>query len=576
MDEEYSLAVREAFLHYYEKGWIYQGERVVNWCPGCQTSLSDLEVEYKEEKGKLWFIRYPLKGKKEGKEYVVVATTRPETMLGDTAVAVNPKDERYKSLVGEKVILPLTGRTILIISDKAIDPKFGTGAVKITPAHDYNDYALGLRHNLEIIKIIDEKSKIMGKVPAAYQGLSIKEARSKIIEDLKNQNLLEKEEDYNISVPRCYRCNAILECLPSKQWFLKMDQLAKVAISVVRSGRVKFVPKKWAKVYLDWLKNVKDWCISRQIWWGHKIPLEGVDDVLDTWFSSALWPFATLGWPASAKAMAGKPKKNRNSDLERFYPTSVLTTARDIINLWVARMVFSGIEFMKKAPFCNVYIHPTVLTREGKRMSKSLGTGINPIRLIEQYGADSTRFGIIWQVMKGQEIKFVEDNIIMGRKFCNKVWNASRFIMEQLGDRKTVFKRTELNEKEIKKLMNSKKLTTADKNIIKSLQETVKVVSNNLENFQFGQASHKIYDFFWHKFCDKYIEEFKKQEKKSESQKILIWVLLTSLKLLHPIIPFVTEEIYQKLPIYPPKFSKGKLGRVKKKTKCLIIEDWPS
>jgi len=558
MDDNYSLAVKEAFSYYYKKGWIYQGERVVNWCPRCQTSLSDLEIEYQEENGKLWYIRYLLKESKEkknGKEFIVVATTRPETMLGDAALAVNPKDERYKKLVGGKVILPLTGRKIPIISDMLIDPKFGTGVVKVTPAHDIKDYEIGLRHELEIIKIIDEHNRITKRAPAAYQGLSTKEARLKIIEDLRAQNLLEKAVDYKVPIPRCYRCKTILECLPSKQWFLKMDQLAKVAIDAVKNRKVNFRPKKWEKVYLDWLKNIRDWCISRQIWWGHKIPLEGVDDVLDTWFSSALWPFATLGWPKKTK------------DLQYFYPASVLTTARDIINLWVARMVFSGMEFMQKAPFLDVFIHPTVLTKEGKRMSKSLGTGINPMRLIEQYGADSTRFGIIWQVMEGQEIKFVEDNIIMGKKFCNKIWNAARFVLQQVFEQPKEGHRPYISSKEIK----TQKLAAADKKILKKLSETITTIDKNLESFHFGRASHKLYDFFWHDFCDKYIEEFKKLKQsygesqataKTESQKVLIHVLLTSLKILHPFIPFLTEEIYQKMSI-------------KKKTKFLIIEEWP-
>ncbi len=557
MDEEYSLAVKKAFLNYYKKGWIYQGEKVINWCPRCQTSLSDLEIEYKEDKGKLWYVKYPLKEKKDKKEFIVIATTRPETMLGDSAVAVNPKDERYKDMVGEKVILPLTGRGIMVIADRIIDPKFGTGAVKVTPAHDSKDYEIGLRHNLEIIKIINEKNEITEKAPITYQGLSVFEARIKILEDLKNQNLLEKEEDYIISTPRCYRCNTILEFLPSKQWFLKMDQLAKMAVESVKKGKIRFFPKKWEKVYFDWLKNVRDWCISRQIWWGHKIPLEGVEDVLDTWFSSALWPFATLGWP------------QKNKDLKNFYPTDVLTTARDILNLWVTRMIFSGTEFMEEKPFSYVYIHPTVLTKEGKRMSKSLGTGINPIKLIDQYGADGTRFGIIWQVMGGQEIKFVEDNMIMGKKFCNKIWNASRFVLERVNDQRTIFRLDELDDRKIYRLAKSKNVTLADKKIIKSLQKTIKYVDKKLDNFHFGQASHKIYDFFWHEFCDKYIEKAKVQLIESKSEKnrkntgvILMYVLLSSLKLLHPFIPFITEEIYQKLPI-------------NKKMRCLMIEEWP-
>jgi len=572
MDDGYSLAVKEAFLNYYKKGWIYQGERIVNWCPRCQTSLSDLEIEYKEEKGKLWYIRYPLKEKQDGRVYIVVATTRPETMLGDVAVAVNPKDERYKNLVGKRVILPLTGRQIPIIADRLVDPKFGTGAVKVTPAHDLKDYEIGLRHNLEAIKIINEKNKITEKAPINYQGLSVAEARIRILGDLKNQNLLEKEENYLVSIPRCYRCNTILEPLPSKQWFLKMDQLAKSAIEAVKRGKIKFTPKKWEKVYFDWLQNVRDWCISRQIWWGHKIPLAGVEDVLDTWFSSALWPFAALGWFASAEATAGKPKKNRNSDLERFYPTDVLTTARDIINLWVARMIFSGLEFRKEIPFSDVYVHPTVLTREGKRMSKSLGTGINPMNLIERYGADSARFGIIWQVMEGQEIKFIEDNMIMGKKFCNKIWNASRFVLQQILSSPKGQAKLNLPASATPKALQAgnKDLTTADKKILKSLNETIKTVNKNLENFYFGQASHRLYDFFWHEFCDKYIERAKIQlaDNKSEKKRkntilILTHVLLTSLKILHPFIPFITEEIYQQLPI-------------KKKIKCLMIEGWPS
>jgi len=553
MDEDYSLAVKEAFLNYYKKGWIYQGERVVNWCPRCQTSLSDLEIEYKEEKGRLWYIKYPLKEKRDGAEFVIIATTRPETMLGDTAVAVNPKDERYRKLIGEKVILPLTGRGIMVIADRLIDPKFGTGAVKITPAHDSNDYEIGLRHNLEVIKIINENNKITEKAPITYQGISVFEARTKVLEDLKNQNLLEKEEDYIVSIPRCYRCKTILESLPSKQWFLKMDQLAKIALGVVKIKKIKFVPRKWEKIYFDWLKNIRDWCISRQIWWGHKIPLEGVNDVLDTWFSSALWPFAALGWPKKTK------------DLKNFYPTSVLTTAKDLINLWVARMIFSGLEFMKEKPFSHVYIHPTVLTKEGKRMSKSLGTGINPINLIEKYGGDGTRFGIIWQVMEGQEIKFVEDNIIMGKKFCNKIWNAARFVLQQISHFPKESPRFPMGQAKLK----NKNLTIADKRIIKSLKKTIKKVDKNLENFHFGQASHTLYDFFWHEFCDKYIENAKikiqnaKNEKeKDETRDILLFVLLTSLKLLHPFIPFITEEIYQKLPI-------------KKKIDCLMIEKWP-
>lgn len=547
LDKEYVKAVETAFLRYYKKGWIYKADRVVNWCPGCQTSLSDLEIEYEEKKGNLWRIKYPIKKSSVYKaNYIVVATTRPETMLGDAAVAVNPKDKRYKNLVGEKVALPLVNRVIPVISDKIIDPGFGTGAVKVTPAHDLNDYEISLRHNLPIIKIIDEKARMTKAAPLPYQGMKTLEARQKVVKDLEGLKLIEKTEDYLHQVPKCYRCGTTLEYIPSEQWFLKMQELAKVAIEAVKSGKVKFVPKKWEKIYLDWLKNIKDWCVSRQIWWGHKIPLKGVDDVLDTWFSSALWPFATLGWPGKTK------------DLKTFYPTDVLSTDRGIINLWVARMVFSGMEFMKKIPFKNVYIHATVLTREGKRMSKSLGTGIDPINLIEKYGADATRFGIVWQVAGGQDIKFVEDNIVMGRKFCNKIWNASRFLLMQKLPLLDADKLCRLA------LIKSQNLTSADKKILKDLEKTIKSVNNDLEGFRFGRAARALYSFFWHDFCDFYVEKakFEIQDPESETKKVLLYVLLTSLKLLHPFIPFITEEIYQELPI-------------KNRRRCLMIESWP-
>jgi len=598
LDKEYQKAVEQTFLHYYKKGWIYKGKKVVNWCPRCATSLSDLELEHKEEKGYLWYIKYPLAKKSEIRNSkfeirnskfrdeiaVVVATTRPETMLGDTALAVNPKDKRYKKLVGKKVILPLVKREIPIIADKLVDPEFGTGAVKVTPAHDLKDYEIGLKHNLEIIQVINEKGEIINN--PNYQGLKILEARKKIVEDLKKEGLLERVENYFHQVPKCYRCETTVELIPSEQWFLKMSELAKMAERAVRSGKVKFVPKKWEKIYFDWLKNIKDWCISRQLWWGHRLPVwqseiknqkvpllhtakiknnlkiknlklkiyvgnnppknyTQVPDVLDTWFSSALWPFATLGWPEKTK------------DLKIFYPTNVLSTARDIINLWVARMIFSGMEFMKKAPFHTVLVHPTVLTKEGKRMSKSLGTGIDPINLIKNYGADATRFGIAYQLMGGQDLKFTEDNIVMGKKFCNKLWNAGRFVMLQTGNYK--FQIT--NYKKNSKLK-----------IIKQLNKTVKSVNKDLENYQFGKVAHTLYDFFWHDFCDQYIEETKKRlYNKSygrrkcsidETRATLLYVLLTSLKLLHPFIPFITEEIYQKLPI-------------KNKKKSLMIESWP-
>ncbi len=534
MDKEYVKAVNTAFLHYQKKGWIYKGRRVVNWCPRCQTSLSDLELEYKEEKSHLWYIKYPLKDK----GHITVATTRPETMLGDTAVAVNANDKRYKNLVGKKVVLPLVNREIPIIADRLVDAKFGTGAVKVTPAHDLNDYEIGLRHKLKMIQVIDEIGKMTKEAPLAYQTMKVLEAREKVVEDLEKLGLLEKTEDYTHQIPKCYRCSTTVELILSDQWFLKMDKLAKQAIKAVKSGKVRFRPKRWEKLYFDWLKNVRDWCISRQIWWGHKIPIKGTEDVLDTWFSSALWPFATLGWPEKTK------------DLKTFYPINVLTTDRGIINLWVSRMVFSAMEFMKKPPFHDIYIHATVLTREGKRMSKSLGTGIDPINLIEKYGADATRFGIAYQIMKGQDIKFVEDNIVMGKKFCNKLWNASRFVLMQIDQDLT------LNKK-----INLRNLTPADKKILKALDKTAKSVNKDLESYKFGRAAHTLYDFFWHDFCDKYLESAKNQ-KNEQTQQILLKTLLTSLKLLHPFIPFITEEIYQKIPL-------------KNKESCLMVAPWP-
>ncbi len=548
MDEDYSEAVKEAFMRYYKKGWIYRGKRVVNWCPGCQTSLSDLEIEYREEKGKLWYLKYPLK---DGSSFIVVATTRPETMLGDTAVAVNPKDERYENLIGKKVILPLTNREIPIIEDRLVDEDFGSGAVKVTPAHDFADAEMGRRHNLPVMQVIDERGKINQNAPIPYQGLSVSEARAKIVSDLQNLGLLEKEEDYLHQIPKCYRCNSTIELIPSEQWFLKMDELAKLAKNAAKKGKTKFVPKRWEKVYFDWLDNINDWCISRQIWWGHKIPIEDSNDVLDTWFSSALWPFAALGWPKKTK------------DSEAFYPTQTLCTDRGIINLWVARMIFSGMEFMGKTPFETALIHPTVLTKEGKRMSKSLGTGIDPLILIDKYGADATRFGIAYQIMGGQDIKFSEENIMMGKKFCNKIWNASRFVLMQIsGD--SISKNFNIGRSNLKK-------SPADKKILKKLSETIKSINKDLENFEFGQAAHTLYDFFWHDFCDIYIEKSKSEirnplgrtgEAKSETAKILLFVLLNSLKLLHPFIPFVTEERYQNLPI-------------ENKKKSLMVESWP-
>ena len=410
MDDGYANAVKEAFLHYHKNGMIYKGERVVNWCTRCFTSLSDLELEYEEESGNLYYIKYGP---------ITVATTRPETMLGDTAVAVNPKDERYKDLVGKTVTLPLANREIPIVADRLVDFEFGTGAVKVTPAHDLTDNKIAENHKLPSVKIIDEKGRITDIAPKKYQGLKVKEARDLIVEDLKKAKLLEKVEEHIHQVPKCYRCNTTVELIPSLQWFLKMEELAQLAKKPIIDGKIKIHPENFKKPYLDWLDNIRDWCISRQLWWGHKIPIEGEEDVLDTWFSSALWPFATLGWP------------NKTEDLKTFYPTNTLSTARDIINLWVTRMIFSGLELRRDIPFEDVYIHATILTKDGKRMSKSLGTGIDPLNLINQYGADATRFGIAYQVMGNQDLRFADDNIVMGRKFCNKIWNASRFVLSK-------------------------------------------------------------------------------------------------------------------------------------------------
>ena len=555
MDKDYQKAVEEAFLHYYKKGWIYRGERVVSWCVKCQTSLSDLELEYKEEKGKLWFIKYPVVG---SKKFIIVATTRPETMLGDTAVAVNPKDKRYKNLVGKKVLLPLQDREIPIVQDRRIDLGFGTGAVKVTPAHDMLDEQIGLDNNLPAIQVIDERGRMTETAGAPFAGMKVLEAREAVVKELEKKGLIKKIEDYTHNVAKCYRCDGTVEPLRSRQWFLKMSEgLADSAIKAVKSGKVKFHPKRWEKIYFDWLKNTKDWTISRQIWWGHQLPvffcekkleelqvtnlkfkvaikkpkkcpfckkceMQQSTDVLDTWFSSALWPFAILGWPKKTK------------DLREFYPTSANTNDRGIINLWDGRMIFSGLEFMGEAPFKDNIIHATILTKEGKRMSKSLGTGIDPLELIEECGADATRFGVIWQAMGGQDIRWDGAAVIAGRKFANKVWNATRFVLGTSG------------VPEDTRCPNLKKLQSYEKKILSQLNKTKKEMEKDIENYQFGQALRKFYDFFWHNFCDKCLEESKKHPDK-ETDKVLLYVLSESLKILHPFMPFITEEIYGKI-----------------------------
>lgn len=527
MNSDYAEAVKEAFDHYYKKGWIYQGERVVNWCPRCGTSLSDLELEYEEEKGKLWHIKYPLA---ESKKFIIVATTRPETMLGDSAVAVNPEDIRYKNLVGSIAVLPIQDREIPVISDEAVEKEFGTGAVKVTPGHDFTDAEIGERHNLKAYKIIDEHGRMTAEAGELCRGLKTLECREKILLRLKELNLLEREEEYIHSVAKCYRCNGTVEPILSLQWFVKMSELARLAIESVESGKVKFHPQRWEKVYLDWLKNTKDWCISRQIWWGHKVPVDGSEDILDTWFSSALWPFATLGWP------------DKTEDFREFYPTNVLSTARDIINLWVARMVFSGRELTGQEPFHDIIIHATILTKDGRRMSKSLGTGVDPMDLIEKYGADAVRFGLIWQAMGGQDVHWAEEHVVAGKKFCNKLWNISRFVLGK----------TEKNN-----LKNGEKsrdvYDETSRKILDKLEELKKSVSKDIDAYDFGQALHTLYDFIWHDFADEYIEYSKNKDSEDVHRSLLV-ILYSVLKLLHPFMPFITEEIYQQFPGKPASF----------------------
>ena len=584
MDKNYANAVEKAFIYYYKKKWIYKGERVVNWCKRCQTSLSDLELEYEEEKSKLWHIRYPLKLKIKNKKlkinYIVIATTRPETMLGDSAIAVNPKDARYKNLIGTYVILPILNRAIPIISDRSVDMKFGTGAIKVTPAHDILDSLIGEKNKLPIYKVINQLGKITKIAGKKYEGLSTKDAREKIVIELEKQNLIEKIVDYNHRVSKCYRCSSTIEPLLSNQWFLKMDELSKKARNAAQKKEISFHPKNWEKVYIDWLNNIRDWCISRQLWWGHRIPvyfcqnkkeklkikncnfivsekkpkkcpvckkceMKQSEDVLDTWFSSALWPIATLGWP------------NKNApDLKKFYPTQVLATSRDIINLWVTRMIFSGIEFTGKKPFTDIIIHPTILTRDGKRMSKSLGTGIDPEILIEKYGADATRFGLIYQMMGGQNIHFSEDSIIAGKKFANKLWNITRFININLENSKI-----QITNYKFKSASWQTKLSKKDKEILKKLYKTIESVNQDIDKYKFGQALHNIYDFVWRDFADKYIE-YSKTKNTDEVKQVLLFIVTNIIKLLHPFMPFITEEIWNKLKF---KEQKG----------LLMVSEWP-
>ena len=552
MDEGCSKAVREVFVSLYEKGLIYKGSRIINWCPHCVTALSDAEVEYVDKPGHLWHIRYPLE---DGSGEVIVATTRPETMLGDSGVCVNPNDERYKAIVGKNVILPLLNKPIPVVADDYAEMEFGTGCVKMTPAHDPNDFEVGLRHNLEVIRVLDDEGKV-NNLGGKYEGMDRYEARKAIVADLDAQGYLVKVEDYSHNVGTCYRCHNDVEPLISAQWFVKMEPLAKEALRVVNEGEVKFVPERFSKTYTNWMENCHDWCISRQLWWGHQIPawtcddcghinvkredptacekcgsthLTREEDVLDTWFSSALWPFSTLGWP------------EQTADLNYWYPTSVMVTGYDIIFFWVARMIFSGCEQMKKIPFHTVLIHGLVRDDKGRKMSKSLGNGIDPLEMAEKYGADALRFNLITGNSPGNDTRFYTEKCEAMRNFANKIWNASRFVMMNL-----TIDRYELPAAD--------KLEREDKWVLSKLNRLVKEVTENLDSFEIGVASAKVYDFIWDTYCDWYIELTKTrlngtdEDAKLTAQNVLCYVLVTLLKLLHPFMPFITEEIYQALP----------------------------
>ncbi len=548
MDEGCSKAVKEVFVKLYEKGLIYRGNRIINWCPHCITALSDAEVEYTEQDGFFWHIRYYLK---DSDRFIEIATTRPETLLGDTAVAVHPEDERYKDLVGKTLILPLVGREIPVIADEYVDKEFGTGCVKITPAHDPNDFEVGLRHNLEQIRVMNDDATI-NELGGKYAGLDRYEARKAIVKDLEAGGFLVDVKPHKHNVGQCYRCGTTVEPITSKQWFVKMGPLAEKAIEVVKNREIEFVPDRFSKTYLNWMENVHDWCISRQLWWGHRIPayyceecgemvvskedvltcpkcsgkMKQEEDVLDTWFSSALWPFSTLGWP------------EKTEDLEYFYPTSVLVTGYDIIFFWVARMIFSGMEQMDKIPFKYVFIHGLVRDELGRKMSKSLGNGIDPLKIIEEYGADALRFTLATGNSPGNDMRFSTKKVEASRNFANKIWNASRFALMNL---------------DIDKIEIPENLEIEDKWILSKYNKLAKEVTDNLDKFELGIAVSKLYDFIWDVLCDWYIEMIKmrlyaKEESGRVAQNVLSYVLSGALKLLHPFMPFITEEIFMALP----------------------------
>ncbi|MGB9667358.1 MAG: valine--tRNA ligase [Thermosulfidibacteraceae bacterium] len=550
MDEGFSRAVREVFVRLYEEGLIYKGNYIVNWCPRCLTALSDLEVEHQEEEGNLWYIRYPLE---DGSGFITVATTRPETMLGDTAVAVNPEDERYKHLVGKMVVLPFVNRKIPIIADDYVDPEFGTGALKVTPAHDPYDFELGKKHSLDVVVVMTPEGR-MNENAGKFKGLDRYEARKAIVKELEEMGLLEKVEPLKHSVGHCYRCNTVIEPYISEQWFVKMKPFAELAIEAVEKGRTRIIPERWEKVYFEWMRNIRDWCISRQIWWGHRIPAwtckdcgrisvsredigrclycnsENVsqeEDVLDTWFSSALWPFGTLGWPEETKL------------LKKFYPTSCLVTGFDILFFWVARMMMMGLKFMNDVPFRDVYIHALVRDEFGQKMSKTRGNVIDPLEMMTKYGTDALRFTLTILAAQGRDIRLSEKRIESYRNFINKIWNASRFVFMNLEG---------FEEKEI----DRSELSLADRWILSRLNRLKMRVKESLDNYEFDDYAQSIYDFFWHEFCDWYIEITKlylNGNSRSVVQNVLVKVLDEVMRLAHPVIPYITEEIWQKLPI---------------------------
>ena len=552
MDEGCNKAVREVFVRLYNKGLIYRGERIINWCPHCKTSISDAEVEFAEKDGNFWHIRYPFK---DGSGYLELATTRPETMLGDTAVAVHPDDPRYKDIVGKMLILPLVGREIPVIADTYVEQDFGTGVVKITPAHDPNDFEVGLRHNLEIINVMNDDGSI-NENGGKFAGMPGLEARKQIVKELEEQGFLVRIEPIKHNVGSCYRCHTVVEPRVSKQWFVKMEPLAKPAIECVRDGRVRFIPERMEKIYFNWMENIKDWCISRQLWWGHRIPawycedcgetivamdaphtcpkcgsekLHQDEDTLDTWFSSALWPFSTLGWP------------DQTEDLKYFYPTDTLVTGYDIIFFWVARMIFSGMEHMGEPPFKTVFIHGLIRDAQGRKMSKSLGNGIDPLEVIAQYGADALRFTLVTGNSPGNDLRFSQEKVEASRNFANKIWNASRFILMNIDGQDVP---NQLPEK----------LALEDKWIVNQFNQVVKEVTDNLEHFEIGIAVQKLYDFLWDELCDWYIEIAKirlqssDEETAQTARQVLVWVMTGTLQLLHPFMPYITEEIWQSLP----------------------------